>query len=121
MLTPEQLSKYRSGWREFRKQKERQQSRRYSRAMDQARRAALHLKKNYGCKVILFGSLLREDGFMEHSDIDIAVSGLNPKVNFWEMHSEVVDILTPFDLDLMELEKTDPELKNFILKGEMEL
>lgn len=71
MPTPEQLSQYRSGWREHKRQKEQQLARRYSQALERARRAAVHLKENYGCKVTLFGSLLREDRFMEHSDIDI--------------------------------------------------
>jgi len=79
--------------------------------MERVRRAAVHLKKNYGCKVILFGSLLREDRFMEHSDIDIALSGLSDKVNFWKLYSEVMDILAPFDFDLVELEKIEPEIR----------
>lgn len=121
MLTPEQLSQYRSGWREHKRQKEQQLARRYSQALERARRAAGHLKTNYGCKVILFGSLLREDRFMEHSDIDIAVSGLSDMVNFWKLYSEVMDILAPFDFDLVELEKIEPEVRDYILKGGMEL
>jgi len=89
--------------------------------MERVRRAAGHLKKNYGCKVTLFGSLLREDRFMEHSDIDIAVSGLSDEVNFWKMYSEVMDILAPFDFDLVELEKIEPEVQDYILKGGVEL
>lgn len=121
MLTSEQLSKYRSGWREHQKQKEQQLARRYSEAMERVRRAAGHMKKNYGCKVILFGSLLEKDRFMEHSDIDIAVSGLSGSVNFWKLYSEVMDILAPFDFDLVELEKIAPEVRDYILKGGVEL
>lgn len=121
MPTSEQLSKYRAGWREHQKQKEQHLARRYSQAMERVRRAAVHLKKNYGCKVILFGSLLREDRFMEHSDIDIALSGLSDKVNFWKLYSEVMDILAPFDFDLVELEKIEPEIRDYILKGGVEL
>ena len=121
MLTPEQLSQYRSGWREHKRQKEQQLARRYSQALELARRAAVHLKVNYGCKVTLFGSLLREDRFMEHSDIDIAVSGLSDRVNFWKLYSEVMDILAPFDFDLVELEKIEPEVRDYILKGGVEL
>ncbi|MBF7081602.1 nucleotidyltransferase domain-containing protein [Desulfallas sp. Bu1-1] len=121
MLTPEQFSKYRDGWREYKKQKEQQLARRYRQATDRVRRAAVHLKQNYGCKVILFGSLLREERFMEHSDIDIAVSGLNNQANFWKLYSEVMDILAPFDFDLVELEKIDPEVREYILKEGMEL
>lgn len=121
MLTPEQLSKYRSGWREHQKQKEQQIALRYSQAMERVRRAADHLKKNYGCRVILFGSLIREDRFAEHSDIDIAVSGLSDRVNFWKLYSEVVDILAPFDFDLVDLENIEQEVRDYIRKGGVEL
>ncbi|MHB8917113.1 MAG: nucleotidyltransferase family protein [Desulfocucumaceae bacterium] len=121
MPTPEQISRYRSGWREDQKRKEQLLARRYHEAMERVRRAASHLKKNYGCTVTLFGSLLREDLFMEHSDIDIAVSGLSGEVSFWKLYSEVMDILAPFDFDLVELEKIDPEVRNYILKGGLEL
>jgi len=118
MLTSEQISQYRSGWREHQKQKEQQLSRRYSEAMERVRRAAGHLKKNYGCKVTLFGSLLQKDKFMEHSDIDIAVSGLSSKTNFWKLYSEVMDILAPFEFDLVEI---DPEVRDYLIKGGVEL
>ncbi len=121
MPTPEQLSKYRSGWLKHKHQKEQQLARRYRRAMEQVRRAAGHLKQNYGCKVVLFGSLLQKERFMEHSDIDIAVAGLDSRVNFWKLYSEVMDILAPFDFDLVELEKIDPEVREYILKEGMEL
>jgi len=121
MPTPEQISRYRSGWREDQKRKDQLLAKRYSGAMEKVRQVALHLKKNYGCAVILFGSLLREDLFMEHSDIDIAVSGLSGEVNFWRLYSEVMDILAPFDFDLVELEKIDPEVRSYILKGGLEL
>jgi len=121
MLTPEQISKYRSGWREYRKQKEQQAEERYRQAMNRVSRAAGHLKRKYRCKVFLFGSLLRKDKFMEHSDIDIAISGLDSRVNFWQLYSEVMDILTPFDFDLVELGKIDPEVRAYILKEGVEL
>ncbi|SFH06718.1 Predicted nucleotidyltransferase [Desulfotomaculum arcticum] len=121
MLTPRQLAVYRTGWREHKKQKEQQLIRRYRHAMERVRLAAAHLKQYYGCKVILFGSLLREDRFMEHSDIDIAVSGLNNRENFWKLYSEVMDILAPFDFDLVELERIDPEVREYIQKEGMEL
>jgi predicted nucleotidyltransferase len=121
MLTPEQLNNYRFGWREHKKQKEQQLARRYRQAMERARRAAGYLKQHYGCKVILFGSLLREEKFMEHSDVDIVVSGLGNQVNFWRLYSEVMDILAPFDFDLVELENVDSDVREYILKEGVEL
>jgi len=89
--------------------------------MERASAAAEHLKKQYGCRVFLFGSILREDRFMRHSDIDIAVSGLDTNINFWRLYSEVMDILAPFDFDLIELDKVDPEVREFILREGTEL
>ncbi len=119
MLTPQQLAKYRSGWREQKKQKEQQLAQRYRQAMDRARLTADHLKQNYGCKVILFGSLLRENKFMEHSDIDIAICGLSDRVNFRKMYAEAIDILSPFVP--VELERIDPEVRDYIIKEGVKL
>ncbi len=58
---------------------------------------------------------------MRHSDIDIAVSGLDTNINFWRLYSEVMDILAPFDFDLIELDKVDPEVREFILREGTEL
>ena len=121
MLTPKKLAEYRSGWRNYKKEEERQLAQRYRLANDKVRQVATHLKQTYNCKVILFGSLLREENFMEHSDIDIAVSGLNSQVNFWKLYSEVMDILAPFDFDLVELENIETEVKEYIQKGGVEL
>jgi len=121
LLTPKKLAEYRSGWRNYKKEEERQLAQRYRLANDKVRQVATHLKQTYNCKVILFGSLLREENFMEHSDIDIAVSGLNSQVNFWKLYSEVMDILAPFDFDLVELENIETEVKEYIQKGGVEL
>lgn len=121
MLTPRQIAQYRSAWREHKKQKEEQLAKRYKYAIEHTERAACHLKQNYGCKVILFGSLLQKDRFMEHSDIDIAISGLKNRGNFWQVYAEVMDILAPFDFDLVELERIDPEVREYILKEGVEL
>lgn len=121
MITPKKLAEYRSGWRNYKKEEERQLALRYKLANNKVRQAAAHLKHTYNCKVFLFGSLLREENFMEHSDIDIAVSGLNNQVNFWKLYSEVMDILVPFDFDLVELENIEPEVREYIQKGGVEL
>jgi len=121
VVTPEQRRGYRAGWQRYREQRKRDLAKRYQQAMERARAAAEHLKEQYGCRVFLFGSMLRKDRFMKHSDIDIAVLGLDSLINFWKLYSEVMDILAPFDFDLIELEKVDHEMRESILKEGIEL
>jgi len=103
MLTPKQLAGYRAGWFEHKRKKEKELEARYDKAMALAEKAAEHLKQNYHCRVILFGSLLRKEKFMEHSDIDLAISNLESNENFWKVYSEVMFILQPFNFDLLEI------------------
>jgi len=121
VITPKQLECYRAGWLEYRKRKEQNLAGRYNDAMDRARLAANHIKQQYNCRVFLFGSLLLKDKFMEHSDIDLAVADLTPGVNFWQLYSDVMNILHPFDFDLVELERIDPMVREHILKRGIEL
>ncbi|MFZ5633361.1 MAG: nucleotidyltransferase family protein [Bacillota bacterium] len=121
MTTPDRLESYRAGWRKYRQQKEQFLADRRRQAMEKAWLAAGHLKRQYGCKTYLFGSLAREGGFMEHSGIDLAVSAPPGRVNFWQLYSEVMNILAPFEFDLVELERIDPEVRDYILREGVEL
>jgi predicted nucleotidyltransferase len=121
MLTPKQLADYRAGWLEQKKKKERERQARYQKAITLARKAAEHLKQNYQCRVFLFGSLLEKGKFMEHSDIDIAIASLGNEHNFWRVYAEIMDILHPFDFDLIELERIDPEVRDYVLQRGLEL
>ncbi len=116
MVIPEQLAGYKAGWEESRKKRKQELRTRYNRARKCAQKAVEHLKRNYHCRVYLFGTLTRKEAFTDSSDIDIAVSGLDRGANFWKMYSEVMDILAPFDFDLVELEKIEPGLRKHILK-----
>ncbi|HZK18956.1 MAG TPA: nucleotidyltransferase domain-containing protein [Clostridia bacterium] len=71
--------------------------------------------------MFIFGTLTRKDAFTDSSDIDIAISGLDQDVSFWKMYSEVMNILTPFDFDLVELEKIEPGFRKDILTGGEEI
>ncbi len=61
--------------------------------------------------VYLFGSLLREGGFYEFSDIDIAVERI--KDDYFEVALEIEHLLDR-DVDLVELEKC--RFRDFITK-----
>jgi len=121
VITPEQLERYRAGWREHKKKKEQDLENRYNKAMIRVQLAAKHVKQQYHCRVFLFGSLLLKSRFMEHSDIDLAVAGLGPGVSYWQLYSDVMNILHPFDFDLVELERIDPVVREHILKEGVEL
>ena len=121
MLTPKQLAGYRAGWLEQKKKKEQELQARYQKAITLAYKAAEHLKQNYQCQVFLFGSLLEKEKFMEHSDIDIVIANLDSEINFWRVYAEVMNILHPFDFDLIELERIDPEVRGYILQKGLEL
>lgn len=121
MITPGQLDSYRSGWQKRKKIEEENLNKRYEEAMSKTWLAASAIKQKYNFKAFLFGSLLHKDKFKEHSDIDIAVAELARGTNFWQLYSEVMDILRPFDFDLIELEKIDPEVRKYILLEGKEL
>jgi len=121
MITPEQLESYRSGWREYKRQRDQDLASRHRHAMAKTHLAAEHLKRHYKCRVYLFGSMVREDRFTDRSDIDLAVLNLDSQTNFWKLYSEVMNILSPFDFDLVEMERIDPDVRQYILKEGMEL
>jgi len=119
--TTKQLDRYRAGWLEYKRRKEQELTSRYDDAIAKARLAAGHIKQRYNGRVFLFGSLLRRDKFMEHSDIDLAVADLAPEVNFWELYAAVMNALHPFEFDLVELERIDPLVREHILNRGIEL
>lgn len=59
-------------------------------------------------RVYQWGSLLRESGFREYSDIDIALEGVTDDAVFFRILREAQE-LTSFPLDIVQLEKTEPE------------
>jgi predicted nucleotidyltransferase len=82
------------------------------RALAAAERAAAHLADAGATKVILFGSLARESGFGQHSDIDLAIEGISWS-EYWSVWA-AVDSLTDFDVDIVVLEDANPALKERI-------
>lgn len=121
MLTPEELQTYRRSWQEHKKETARRLAERHREARQKAHAAAHYLKQNYPCRVFLFGSLLNPERFGEYSDIDLAISGLPDHVNFWQLYYRMMEILSPFDFDLIELENVTPEVREYIIKKGLEL
>ena len=82
------------------------------RALEAAEEAAACLADAGATKVILFGSLARESGFGQHSDIDLAVEGILWS-EYWSVWA-TVDSLTDFAVDIVVLEDANPALKERI-------
>ena len=57
-------------------------------------------------RIYQWGSLLHPGQFDEHSDIDIAVEGIESAALWFALYGEAM-AMSPFSLDLVQLEKID--------------
>jgi predicted nucleotidyltransferase len=89
---------------------------RRQRAWQVARSAAALLRYDFGVtRVVAFGSIASEKLFHVHSDIDLAVWGLDERVYFRSVG--VLQGLDPeFSLDLIRFEEASPALQETILQ-----
>ena len=82
----------------------------YRKAYEEAYRKALdavaYLYEQGAERVLLFGSITKPGLFMSGSDIDIAVEGL-PDERRFAVEGRLIDILAPYDFDLIVLDSTD--------------
>ncbi len=70
-------------------------------------------------KIVQWGSLLVPEQFDENSDIDIAVEGVPEAERFFALLGDAM-ALTRFDLDIVQLEKIEPEFAELIIsKGKL--
>ncbi len=77
---------------------------RWERAMDVARQAAVLLRETYGAKrVLIFGSLVHPERFTAWSDIDLAVVGI-PAQNFYRAVAVVTGLSEEFEIDVVAVE-----------------
>ena len=60
-----------------------------------------------------WGSLLDRDRFSERSDIDIALEGLGAAERLFRVHARAEELST-FPLDIVELERIEPEYAHLI-------
>lgn len=65
-------------------------------------------------KIVQWGSLLCPEQFDEHSDIDIAIQGITDPECFFALLGDAM-YLTRFPLDIVQLEKIEPEFAELIL------
>ncbi len=70
-------------------------------------------------KIVQWGSLLHPEQFDENSDIDIAVEGITDAEKYFALLGDAMN-LTRFHLDIVQLEKIEPEFAELILlKGKI--
>jgi predicted nucleotidyltransferase len=85
---------------------------RFKTARSDAYRAAKLLVENFGVRrVYMFGSLLDEEEFMMHSDIDLAVEGLDPDVYFSALNKISVVAHHGIHIDLIPIEDAHDFIK----------
>lgn len=111
----------RAGIKKRRQLKKQALALRKEQAREKARQAADLIRSRGGRRVFLFGSLAHGKSFWEHSDIDLAVSGLSREVNFWQLYADVLARVEPFQADLVILEEAPAELRQQILREGVEL
>ena len=87
---------------------------RFAQATAEARAIVALAAQRYRPKRIYqWGSLLDRSRFWEHSDVDVAVEGLASAGQFFALYGDA-DRLTSFPLDLVELERIEPEYAELI-------
>lgn len=90
------------------------------RAQADARAIAAYLKREYGARVLGFGSAFAGDRpFRQTSDIDLVVEGL-PAREFYRASARAAD-MTRFSLDIVPLESATPPLQERVQLEGVEL
>lgn len=85
-----------------------------------AQRAADMLRRDFAAtRVLLFGSVLREEGFHRGSDLDLAVEGIEAD-RFWSAGA-AAERCAGYELDLVDLEYASAGLREHIENEGIEL
>jgi uncharacterized protein len=113
-ITPEDMATYRaSARRQWAKRLQAIRSRR-TQAHDVARQAATLLKDEYGAdRVMLFGSLARDESISSHSDIDLAVWGLDEQI-YYHVVSRLLNLDPSISIDLVRVEDAAVSFREMI-------
>ena len=109
------LESYISGWRNRIKKQKSLEMRRFNEARKSLPDIIKILKKYEVKEIILFGSLTTINQFNYHSDIDIAVKGLDPG-KFFKAYGELM-LKIDFPVDLKPFEKLEPFFKQQIISS----
>jgi uncharacterized protein len=86
-----------------------------------ARKAAGLLKSEFGAaRVVVFGSLAREDWFTTWSDVDLAAWGISP-ARYFEAIATLTGLSPIIRIDLVDPESCRPKLRDTIEREGVEL
>lgn len=88
----------------------------YEEAHSKALQGVQYLYEQGAKNVLLFGSITKPELFMTNSDIDIAVEGLPDEKRF-AVEGRLVDILYPYDFDLVVLDSSDAVARSEIIEA----
>ncbi len=116
--TPEQKEHYRKAWARQAEERRRYCRERRNEAHEEAEKLAARITGYPGVsKIMLFGSVLKEDRFREDSDIDLAVWGLRPRDYFKALSD--LENHSSFPVDLIPMEDARPYIAKRVEKGEI--
>jgi len=120
-LTAEQKQEYKKAWQKREKRNVNKREARRQKAYASVQEAAAVIKRKYALdKIVLFGSTVCGN-FWEQSDIDLAIQGLTDEQCYLELYGDVWDIVSPFEVDVVLLEKASPKIRERILREGIEL
>lgn len=113
-LTAQEMVRYRTTAQQRATKRRQTMEARRQIAWEVAQRAALLLKSDYGVsRVLLFGSLSRDEPFTAHSDIDLAVWGLDESI-YYRVVSRLLDLDPSVSIDLLRAETLSVDLLHAI-------
>ncbi len=116
--TPEQKDRYRKAWARRAEERRRYCRLRRNEAHEEAKSLAARIAGYPGVfRVMLFGSVLKENRFREESDIDLAVWGLRPRDYFKALAD--LENHSSFPIDLIPMEDARSGIAKRIQNGEV--
>ena len=120
-VSDEDLDRYRRTLRRRDKAARAQQKEAHRNAWHAARQAASVLEDELGAeRVVLFGSVAREERLSPHSDLDLAVEGLAPMA-YYRAVARLQSIPEEIDVDLVRLESCRDSLRQTVDETRIEL
>lgn len=120
-LSPEKIAVYRASALQRQRQEKEANGRRREKAWQIARQAATLLREQFkASRVVVFGSLIRENGFNRWSDVDIAAWGIASEDTFRAIGA-VMDLGTEIPVNLVDVNTARPALLTVIEQESVEL
>lgn len=120
-LSDEELDRYRQTLRRRDAAARARQEKERERAWHAAQQVASVLKEEFGAeRVLLFGSVAREERLSPHSDLDLAVEGLT-SLDYYRAVARVRSVPARRGVDLVRLESCRASLRQSIQETSIEL